>query len=1155
MKMFKRLIKSAVLLTLIIFTGVPTFAQNGSDLIPDSLNGLLLRGEFDNIARGVLDGNLIESNFRNHGELSRWNDIPWGVWPRGVGGRHIDGIGVVVAAKVPGVASDRVNTFQEYLDIISADGFVPDTTLNPVIINYRDFGKRLSDYTDSLYGWLPLPGFNNPNRVDPNGDGTGVAPVPALSNDQTSWPELWPDRLNQDDPGWPGTWNGRDGRLPSADLESYYVMDDYTDFEYAVGIETDGPHSNAGVYHPSPYEDPSKGGLGLQMKVRIFQWANILAEDAMFIIYNVTNRTETEYDSLYFSQIVDYGLGNEENDDNAAYDAFLDLVYGWDTDGLGDPTGGQTQIYELGYTGFAFLESPGNDTNLLDDDQDGIIDENRFSENYLILSSQSEIDAYVGANYDAVQFELFYGESYQDRDAYKAERWFTTDENLDWVGYNDANQNGIWDAGETLNNDIGSDGLGPFDLNYPGPDTGEGDGLPTDGEPNYNKLDVDESDQIGLTGFDLDTRPNYEAPDQLDDDTWLFSKIDSTHFRTPGYVEPSTVADNEPFVLFTSGEVELFPEGSALKSTDRFSTAWIFGEDEQDFFKNRRTVQSIYNADYSFAQPPNVPTLTAVAGDEQVILSWDTLSLASFDRFLQEFDFEGYKLYKGTDNLLSDARTISDVNGTPTFYEPIAQWDLDNNISGITQVLDGDALYNLGDNTGLQFYYVDNNVTNGKVYYYVIVAYDRGVPGTEGGDPGIYPQENTFRIAIDGAGFVAGTSSNAAVVVPTPMPAGFVEGGSTTDLSSVTSGSGTGYATVNIVVDAAIDEDKLYEVTFTDTLSETGYYRLTENYRVRELTEDEVKVRSAPYEGATSIIDGFTVNFVNDAAGTIIPSRTGWVSNEGEENELFNLDATELDGMTTEWEVAITPDRKGNINNFVLTDYDYEFEFVDPNVDGTYRPPRNPSEEYGKRYSRLEVPLFARNVNTGQVVDYLILDWDDSGDISVGDELILSERNLDNRLKYQFAIEFFGADGAAAPAPGEKFRISTTRAFGSDDAFQFAMRANSLDDDLAGEEMEDIYVVPNPYIGGASWERANTSIGRGERRIEFFNLPSKCTVRIFNVRGELIRTLEHDGGVSDGSLSWDLRTNDSEDVAYGIYFYHVEAPGVGEFVDKFAIIK
>ena len=34
---------------------------------------------------------------------------------------------------------------------------------------------------------------------------------------------------------------------------------------------------------------------------------------------------------------------------------------------------------------------------------------------------------------------------------------------------------------------------------------------------------------------------------------------------------------------------------------------------------------------------------------------------------------------------------------------------------------------------------------------------------------------------------------------------------------------------------------------------------------------------------------------------------------------------------------------------------------------------------------------------------------------------------------------------------------------------------------------------------------------RGERRMEFFNLPQKCTIRIFNVRGELIDIIEHEG--------------------------------------------
>ena len=170
-----------------------------------------LRGDETLIARGVLDGNLIETNFRNHGELARWNDIPFGVWPRGIGGRHIDGVGIMVAGQVPG---ERMK-WREFFP-----GARGDTILNPVILTYRDFGKRLSP-DGSLWGWTPLPGFMNENRLDPiTGQRT---PTPALSDDPTSWPQFWPDRLhNPDDPGWPGNWNGFFGRgVFNADLGEF----------------------------------------------------------------------------------------------------------------------------------------------------------------------------------------------------------------------------------------------------------------------------------------------------------------------------------------------------------------------------------------------------------------------------------------------------------------------------------------------------------------------------------------------------------------------------------------------------------------------------------------------------------------------------------------------------------------------------------------------------------------------------------------------------------------------------------------------------------------------------------------------------------------------------------------------------------------------
>jgi hypothetical protein len=68
-------------------------------------------------------------------------------------------------------------------------------------------------------------------------------------------------------------------------------------------------------------------------------------------------------------------------------------------------------------------------------------------------------------------------------------------------------------------------------------------------------------------------------------------------------------------------------------------------------------------------------------------------------------------------------------------------------------------------------------------------------------------------------------------------------------------------------------------------------------------------------------------------------------------------------------------------------------------------------------------------------------------------------------------------------------------------------------------------------------------------------LPAVCTIRIYTVTGALVKTLSKNSGPENGSLTWDLVTEDGMDIAYGIYIYHVDAPGVGEYIGKFAIIK
>jgi hypothetical protein len=49
-------------------------------------------------------------------------------------------------------------------------------------------------------------------------------------------------------------------------------------------------------------------------------------------------------------------------------------------------------------------------------------------------------------------------------------------------------------------------------------------------------------------------------------------------------------------------------------------------------------------------------------------------------------------------------------------------------------------------------------------------------------------------------------------------------------------------------------------------------------------------------------------------------------------------------------------------------------------------------------------------------------------------------------------------------------------------------------------------------------------------------------------------TLRHDGGIENGTVSWNLRTSENLDIAFGVYFYVVESPA-GTKTGKLAIIK
>jgi hypothetical protein len=122
------------------------------------------------------------------------------------------------------------------------------------------------------------------------------------------------------------------------------------------------------------------------------------------------------------------------------------------------------------------------------------------------------------------------------------------------------------------------------------------------------------------------------------------------------------------------------------------------------------------------------------------------------------------------------------------------------------------------------------------------------------------------------------------------------------------------------------------------------------------------------------------------------------------------------------------------------------------------------------------------------------------------------------------------------------------------DEFVFTTTGNKVAGN-ATNVANDVYVVPNPYLGAASFEPSRfATSGRGERRIEFRGVPQNAVVRIYTVKGELVQTLRQDGSL-DSMVPWDLRTKDNLDIAPGLYIFQCEAPGASATVGKFAVVK
>ncbi|HEY6865781.1 MAG TPA: hypothetical protein VI792_00905, partial [Candidatus Eisenbacteria bacterium] len=100
-----------------------------------------------------------------------------------------------------------------------------------------------------------------------------------------------------------------------------------------------------------------------------------------------------------------------------------------------------------------------------------------------------------------------------------------------------------------------------------------------------------------------------------------------------------------------------------------------------------------------------------------------------------------------------------------------------------------------------------------------------------------------------------------------------------------------------------------------------------------------------------------------------------------------------------------------------------------------------------------------------------------------------------------------------------------------------------------------VWVVPNPYRGGAAWDRPPVRGDAFGRHIDFMGLPrARCTIKIWTVAGDLVAQVEHEGSGGDGEAAWNLISRNGQDVESGIYLFTVDS-SLGHQTGRFVIIR
>jgi hypothetical protein len=574
--------------------------------------------------------------------------------------------------------------------------------------------------------------------------------------------------------------------------------------------------------------------------------------------------------------------------------------------------------------------------------------------------------------------------------------------------------------------------------------------------------------------------------------------------------------------------------------------------------------QIAYNRLFQLPAPAPAPKLKISSLNQKLVLNWgfDTTAVKATENYVYnlngtQYKFQGYNLYQ----LPSASAGISQA-------KKLATYDIVDTVTTITELAPDPSsgillpvVVQNGTNTGIKRFYIDsidvftnNKFNNSSQYYFAITSYSYN-PNPPFGHKVL---ENPLTI------ITATPHANAPGVVTNANP------GAVIPYQHIGLSDGKAIVTV---IDPAQLTGHLYKVSF-EAESDTNGNPL---WSLKDSSSNVLKIKNQWQNQGNNgiIIDGFQISVngpspeaINTA--TLSPSSFKWLTGYSEglaalgggldlaSNFLGPNALANSQYRTVEIRFQSTPTGqnayrwlRGGTPNYGYQDYKPQYFTV---WDVTSTPNIQLSAAYvtqkGNATETLPWQVTASPTSDREYLFIMATPYSSTPNPLYTNPSVSYNASGQATLPMMYALWPALTTGATFnPQAGQVLRITPYFVNTLADQFLFTPAKSDTSITRAKTDIAQINVFPNPYYGVNPQE-----LDKYSRWVTFTHLPTKATIRIYNLAGQLVRTIQKNS--ADQDQRWDLLTDNSFPVASGLYIVYVDMPDLGKSkILKVAVIQ